>query len=371
MEFFVQKSRLQEELGKLAGIIEKKSAVQILECVLIKPNGIGIELLATNIEQGIHITTDVDQIAGTDSICTPFRRFHDIVKSMPDGAIKIWTDANGWVKIAAKGSNFRIPGHNATSFPELAIAPAEDAWITVSAKLFTALMRGVEFAMATEQDKRYTIEGIKVEINSTGIKMVATNGSRLALAQAPLDLLLLNNIDLLLPRKAVTELLKFIPDTDVEISIAITDYQMFFRVGKRMFYSRLLTGQFPSYEILFNQTYPHFTTLQPDVFVPSVKRALLVADERLSGIVMHFKDKKVHLLASTADEGECNEVLDSDFNGEEVRIACSGDYLLDFLDKMGKEKVWLEIKDANTQLSLKAQRGNIYHQYVVMAMRDK
>lgn len=373
MEFYVQKSTLEEHLSRLMGVIEKRSAIPILENVLVKSHeGMGIKLSATNLELGIYSTCLIEQMTGEGALCIPSHKLFDIIRLMPDGLIKVSGNANLWTTITAKGSNFKIPCSNPDSFPALGKLPGNDDWLTVPAKTFRSILRGVEFAISTEENARYSIAGIKVEINDSGIRMVATDGHRLSLAAAPLDVLLLNDLDILLPKKAVNELSKFILDSDTEISIAVIGNEMFFKIGTRVLYSRILAGQFPSYKSMFDTVHPYFTTFQADVFGQSIKRAMIVADaKQLSCVLIHFKEGKVHLSASTADGGECDEVMDSDFNGPETKVACSGKFVMDFLEQIGTDKVRFELKDGAMPLFFKSVRGDVAHHYTVIPMRTE
>lgn len=379
MEFTIQKSKLQEELSNMMGVIEKKNSIQILENVLISPNGTGIKLAATSIDLGLYSNASIEILHNNpgEAICTPCRKFFDIVRSMPEGLVRVRTDDSNWVHVEAilenakalKSSKFRIPGASPILFPELPALPAEGDWLSVSAKTFRTALRGVEFAMAAEDDKRYAITGIKVELNDKGITAVATNGSRLAIATGPIDALLLEDMDFLIPRKTISELLKFIGDSTDDMEIAISANQMFFRLGAKVLYTRLLTGQYPNYEMVLTNTLPHFVTFKADDLAASIKRALLVADERSTGIILDFKDSKVDITAKTAEAGECSQELDSNFNGPPAKIPVNGQFLLDFLGPVGQDIVKIELKDGSMPLFLKAVKGTINHHYVVSPMR--
>lgn len=372
MEFYVQKQRLQDEMSRLIGIVEKKSTIPILENVLIDSNGgMGLKLRTTDLDVSLVSECLVDQIQGEGLICCSARKLYEILRLAPDGVIKIWRDPNDWVRIKSKGSSFKIPGSQGSSFPEPPFPSGEIEWIGADSKAFRSTLRGVQFAASQADDNRYAIGGVRVEINESELKMVATDGSRLSLASSPLDSLMLNTATILAPAKAVGELSKLLAEFDGEMGICSTDNGIFFRIGKRILHSRTLTGQFPNYEQAFGMVFPFFATFHADVLVQSIKRAMLVSDQRLGAVTLAFSNGQLHLDSQTAEEGECNEVIPSNFNGGDVRIACSGKYLLEFLELMGSDVIQFELKDPSYPVHIKAVKAGITYRYILMSMRDK
>lgn len=369
MEAYIDSDKLEQELTRVAGAIDRKSPIPILENVLVRPQGMEIKISATNLEMGIHTLCVVDQMAGTDSLCINARQFLDIVRLMPSGLIKIASDAQR-VKITAQGSNFKIQCADATVFPEFPEAGEDAEWVGVPAKEFKALLRGVQFAISTSEHTNYSITGIKVEIADVGMKAIATDGRRLSMATCPMNALLLNDLEVLIPRNAVTELLKFLADFDDIVDLCVVSGKLFARAAKRVFFTRLMAGVFPMYKDAFKLVNPFATTFSTPVLSQSIKRVMVVSDPREHFcIIFKFADKKLSLSANTS-EGECHEVLESDFNGPDMELACSGRYLMDFLSDVGEERVTIGIKDDRSPLFLRAVSGPITYDYVLSPMRS-
>lgn len=375
MEFHIQKSKLQDEIGRLSGIVEKKSPIPILEHALIQSNGMSIKLAATDLDITMFTECPVDFMSGEGSLCVPARKLFDIVRVLPDGPIKIISDSNDWIRIQASGSgrasNFRLPGAGAGQFPELQKMPAEHEWTNVSAKSFKQVLKGVAFAVSTNDDNRYALNGVKVEIGETDIRMIATDGHRLSLASGALDDLMFTTINTLIPSKGVSELSKLLSDYDGPVGVWLAQNGIYFRLHQRTLYTRLLTGKFPTYKPFLDTIYTSQAVFEANALGLALKRTMQVVDEKGDGVVIAFKDGKVSFHGQNADVGECYEVMESNFNGGELRIVCNPRYMLDFLDQMGNEKVEVNTKDAKTQILLRCVKDKIDYKYFLMLMRDK
>jgi DNA polymerase-3 subunit beta len=288
---------------------------------------------------------------------------------MPDGIMKLSGDPNQWLRIQARGSNYKIPCANPEMFPEVPTPPND--WLYVPSKALRMILKGVAFSASSTDDNRFAIGGVKIEISESDITMVATDGHRISVATGPLDSLMLNTMDTLLPAKGVGELIRLLTDYDGEVGIAKQANGLYFQVGKRILHSRLLTGKFPTYQPAFQQTYPFAAAFKADVLSISLKRTMQVSDDKLGGVTFNFSNGKLVLNAQTAEAGECEELLDSNFNGGTLSIALSAKFLLDYLDQMGSEPVRFDLKDSVTPIVLTSGKDKISYKYLLIPMRNK
>ncbi len=382
LEFAINRALLGEELGKLHSVIDKKTAIPILSCIKIEsePDTNGIRLTATNMESTIYSHLSDKMLAVTEGgvMCVPAKPLIDAVKLMPNGPIKISCDDNHWVKIIASGSISRkMPAYDPNSWPELQKYDDVD-WFDIPLSLFKGMIPAIKFSIATDES-RLNLRGAKLEADSKGVRLVSTDGHRVSLASGKPLGLMSSPFEVLIPIEAIDEITKLIADqSEGSVSVAVKSNGVLFKIGSRVLCSRLMTTKFPSYKMPFQAlgSYNHFTTFKADELSPSIRRAMLCAknagekESSPAGILMSFEGEKLRINAASADLGEANELLDTNFNGPALRLYCNGKYLLEFLDAVGSCLVRMEIKDGKNQIFMVGERDEIDFYYCLMPMRD-
>src|SRR4051812_9039672 len=209
MEFTITKSAFEPVLSRLLSVIERKTSLSILENLRIEAEGQTLRLTATCLEVTLYEEFTHKELSVSEAgvMMVPARKLYDIIKLLKDGPVKLALAANDWAIIIAKGSKFKVPSPPADRFPQLPQANGA-MWLDVPASDIKALVAATQFAAATSEDPRFAMRGIKVEMNSGGLRMVATDQARLAVAQVNLDALLPDDLDVLLPDRAASELSK-------------------------------------------------------------------------------------------------------------------------------------------------------------------
>jgi len=374
MEFAIAKSVLQEEMGKLTGIIEKKPTIPILGFIKVETTDAGLRLSATDMESWIFSEVSSKQLAVTQPgvMMIPAKQMSDLVRLAPDGPIKVTLDNNGWIRVLAKNCNFRIPSVAPDGFPD---PPSWEhvTWLELPSKTVKTILPMVKNMMA-QDDSRLNLRGIKLEIVDGQLTMVATDGHRIIVGSSQLDGMMLDDITVLLPAQGIDELVKLIPD-DGNISIAFDDDNLFFSLGTRILTTRLLAVKFPGYKAAFgNIKYCDLScSFKADYLSQAVKRAMLCADREKgdsAAISLLFESGKLKLNAASAELGEANNILESNFSGDDpFKVYFNGKYLLDFLDPAGSETVGIQFKDTNSQAYLTSERDGCSFFYCCMPMR--
>jgi len=199
--------------------------------------------------------------------------------------------------------------------------------------------------------------------------MVSTDGHRLALASASLE----NDLGaettrVIVPKKALGELSKLTAGAEGDLQFGKDDNHLFFKLGHRVLASRMLSGQFPNYELVLPKGNDKLIVLNSDKFAQAIRRAALMADERSHGVKLSIGDGRLNITAESADVGEAREVIAVDYSGDSVGIGFNAQYVLDFLGVVGTEQVSFEFKDEQSPALLRPEGSGDY-QYVVMPMR--
>ena len=370
MQFVIARNTLQKELTFVQGIVERKNTIPVLANILIESAGEdSIRISGTDLDVTIRCDADAQEIAKQGAICVQARKLFDIARLLPDAPVSFKKEENEWVTVECDRSKFRLPGIAKDTFPEL--PGFKSTPLKLPASLLKSLIDRTIFAI-TQEEGRYTLSGAKFELNKQGVKMVTTDGHRLAFIAAQ-DIgkeLPDDSIDVLIPRKTLAELTKLTSDFDSDISLGSDDNHVYFQVGSRLLISRMLSGQFPNYEMVMPKNNDRSAVFDTLALNQAIKRVALMADDRSHAIRFHLNKEQLLISSQNAEEGEARETIGTDFAGEETEIGFNATYLQDFLNVVGTEKVAFEFKDGNSQALLRpVTEEKTDYRYVIMPMR--
>jgi DNA polymerase-3 subunit beta len=368
MEFSIKRNALQKELAFVQGIVERKNTIPVLANILIESAGENaIRISGTDLDVTIRCDTDADEITKAGSICVSARKLFDIARLLPDATVTFRKEENDWVVVECDRSRFRVPGISKDSFPEL--PNFKSTPLKLPAALLKQLIDRTIFA-TTQEEGRYRLSGAKLILDQTGVKMITTDGHRLAYVSSDLSAPPAEDIDVMIPRKTLAELTKLTADFDGEIGLGADENHVYFQVGARLIVSRLLSGQFPNWEMVMPKNIDQSSTFDTLALNQAIRRVALMADDRSHSVRFHFGKEQLLISSQNAEEGEARETVASDYAGEDTAIGFNAQYLQDFLNVVGSEKVIFEFKDGNSQAQLKPVSDEKQdYRYVVMPMR--
>jgi len=370
MEFSAKKSEVLKELNLAQGVVERKTTLPILSNLLLEAKDSALVISATDLELGVRCGCPAK--VKKDGVGTvPAKRLLEIVRSLPEAEIKIKLLENHWIQLTCERSSFKLVGMAKDSFPQLPSVPK--ALAAIPAQVFSNLIQKTIFAISNEES-RYTLNGALLMLKPESVAMVATDGHRLALIEQQLQVSgVSNELRVLVPKKAMGELQKFLAETESDTVVQLTkdESHLFFTVGGRLLISRMLTGQFPNYEAVLPRDNKRVVELDKNLITAAIRRVALLADERSRAIRIQLDKDKMEVFSSSGEYGEAHETLDAVFPGEAMQIGFDYQYLLDFLSVMGDGgKVRLELKDEQSAGQLRPAEGEAYqYRYVVMPMR--
>lgn len=369
MEITVKTSQLVKELALSQGVVEKKTTIPVLSNVLIEANGDSLILTATDLELGIQVSCPATVVkAGSTTL--PAKKLLDYVRLLPDAEIAVKVGENDSAGIVCGRSKTRLAGMSRENFPELPKMPA--VLTKIPAKSLVAAIQKTVFAVANEES-RYTLIGALMIVEPDALKMVATDGHRLAYFEASqAHEGLSGEVRGLVPRKAMNELLKLAGEggESLMIDFASDDNHLFFRCGPRLLITRKLTGQFPDYQRVLPSEKGVPVALNKDEVTLALRRVAQFADDRSRAVRFEAGDGELRLAASGSEAGESEESIPIEYDGKKLKVGFNSQYVLDFLAVAETETVELQLKDEESagELGLSGQDGYQYR-YVVMPMR--
>jgi DNA polymerase-3 subunit beta len=368
MKFTVTRNSLLNELNLVQGVIEKKSTIPILSNILLEAADDHLDIVATDLDVTIRCGCPAAvSSAGTTTIAA--RRLFDIVRLLPEGAdIECSLLENDWVELRSGNSEYKIvalPKENFPSIPESAPTTAQ-----IPGALLRSMIQRTMFAI-TQEESRYSLNGALLALLPGEIRMVATDGHRLALVSKSMEVAGVDmEVRSLIPRKTLVEIQKLIGDQDVNIEFGRDENHLFFTVGSRRLVSRILAGQFPNYELVIPRDNDKLIVASAKTMGDGIRRAAIMSDEKLKAIRLSFKTGACELTASSAEAGEAHEVVPVDFEGESLEIGFNPIYLLDFIGACASDSISVSLKDSETQGLLRPiGPADLDYRYVVMPMK--
>ncbi len=392
MEFVINQSALKDELGFVQGIVEKKSTIPVLSNILIESVGEGtIRIVGTDLDVTIRCEAEAE-IKQPGAMCIQARKLFDIVRLLEDADVHFTKEENEWVKMSCGKSKFRLAGVNRDQFPE--VPSFKSAPLKLSAEIFNHFISNTAFAITNEQS-RFTLSGAKFMIDGGTARMVTTDGHRLAFIQKYLGEGNTDNMDALIPKKALMELVKISRDSTGDVSFGEDANHIYFEVDGRLLITRKLSGNFPNYEMVIPKDNDKTVTFDSDEMKNALRRVSLMADERTRSVKMTIRTGEIEIAAQSSEEGEANEKVSAEYNGEEVQIGFNSQYLQEFLNVVGsgdtaeeapeqetdgetvrvrsgasRPRISFEFKDGNAQTQMRVAGDSSYdYKYIVMPLR--
>jgi DNA polymerase-3 subunit beta len=369
MEFTVSKSDLVRELVLTQGVVEKRTTIPILSNLLIEASQDRVQFTATDLELAVRCGCPA-QVKKSGSGTIPAKRFLDYVRLLPDADVQIKFLDNQWVSIVCGRSRTRIAGMSRESYPEL--PEMNDKLAEIPAAQLASMIQQTIFAISAEES-RFTLNGGLMLLKPESLVMVSTDGHRLAMVERPMPLGPGASYRALLPRKAMTELLKLSAEAaeDSVFQFGATDNHLFFQLGDRLLISRKLTGNFPDYERVLPKDQPNSIVIGRDEFRSTLERVAQFSDERSHAVRIRIEPGEVKVHSSLSETGESEESLTTSYDGPATEIGFNAFYVLEFLRACAESEVRFRFKDAANagELQPAGEDVNYTYRYIIMPMR--
>jgi DNA polymerase-3 subunit beta len=352
-------------LQSVCGIVEKRHTLPILSNVLMEKDGERLTLLATDIE--IQITTSTDAVGPEKTALTvAARKLQDILRSLPESAEVSLNIDDKRLQLKAGKSRFNLQTLPAEDFPRMSQTAGQSAAIKLTQKQFKRLLALVQYSMA-QQDIRYYLNGLLLVVSGAEMRVVATDGHRLAFASEALPEAL-PRTEVILPRKTVLELSRQLADNDESLEIVLTGNQAQFRFGDIELVSKLIDGKFPDYERVIPQHHTKVLALPPDVLLHCLQRVAILTNEKFRGVRLVLDSGSLKIMSTNAEQEEAQEEIEVDYQGEGLDVGFNVTYLLDVLNNIATDTIQCLLADASSS-ALFMLPGNEHFKYVVMPMR--
>jgi DNA polymerase-3 subunit beta len=363
------KAKRDELLGPLSavsGIIERRHTLPILSNVLIERSGDALAFLATDIEIQIAARSSIGAPAEARAVTVGARKLLDLLRALPDNAEVTLTHQDKRLLVKAGKSRFSLQTLAAEDFPRLARPAGEAAKFQLEQRLLRRLLSLVQYAMA-QQDIRYYLNGLLMVVEDGSLKLVATDGHRLAYAALQLGAQLPRQ-EVIVPRKTVLELGKLLADSDAPVKIEIAATQAAFSFGAVELVSKLIDGKFPDYTRVIPTSHKNRLQAAREPLRQALQRAAILSNEKFRGVRWVLGDGSLKIVSSNAEQEEAQEELDVKYSGDALDIGFNVNYLLDVLNNVSGDDIECAFGDAASS-ALITYGSEKDFKYVVMPMR--
>lgn len=367
MEIKAKRDNLLAALYWTQSIVERRNTMPILANVLIESKKGDIRVSATDLEVGVRGRIDGD-VVKEGAITLNAKKLYEIVREAPEESMQIKRLENDWAEIKSGKSVFKIVGLDAKEFPQFPKFAGEKL-SSVPVGLLREMIEKTLFAASTDET-RYNLNGVYVEELGGGkLRMVSTDGHRLALIDREVGALGLNK-GAILPKKGLSELKKLLEEANEGlVSIGVKENMALMVKDEVELFMRLIEGEFPDYGKVIPKGNPLVVKVEHQEFLQALRRVSILSSDRYKGVKIEFKEGKVSISASNPDLGEAVEEIEIDYHGKALGIGFNARYIIDVLSVLKSEgEVAVEVKDEMSPSVIKKEEDAGYL-YVVMPMR--
>ena len=365
MKTTIKREDLLNPLQQVIGAVERRQTLPILGNVLFKSSGGDLTLTATDLE--IEMVARVNADSSDDFQTTiPARKLLDISKALPEGASINFSIDDTRVSLTSGRSRFTLASLPARDFPGLDEIEEQQSF-SIPQKQLKALFEKTAFAMA-QQDVRYYLNGILMEISPGKLKLVATDGHRLALSEVDLDTGVDTERQIIIPRKAVMELTRLLDSGDAGVKCILSQNHVRLESDTLVFTSKLIDGKFPDYQRVIPVDGNKTMEVERDTLKQSMSRIAILSNEKYRGIRLSLTTGNLSIQANNPDQEEAEEELPVEYQESEMEIGFNVTYLIDVLNVLDSEKVQIKLKDSNSSAIISDSEDSS-SLYVVMPMR--
>lgn len=368
MKFSIAREQLLPALQIIGGVVERRQTLPILANTLMVVDQGQLALTATDMEVELVVRLALEG-GGDGETTLPARKLLDICRTLPEAAELQFDFEGDRARLKSGRSRFTLATLPAQEFPGTEVSESS-AQFPVAQGALRQLLEDTQFAMA-QQDVRYYLNGLLLEINPDNLRAVATDGHRLALSETRLSAGtgVDTPLQIIVPRKGVQELLRLLDDSDEEITLQVSSNHIRIDTGRIQFTSKLIDGRFPDYQRVIPAMTSNVLSADREVLRQSLTRASILSNEKYRGIRLMLQDGVLRALAHNPEQEEAEEEVEVDYSGDEIEIGFNVSYLLDALAAVRTGQARIVFTDASSSCLILPEDDSQQSQYVIMPMR--
>lgn len=365
MKLEAKREHLLKPLQSVIGAVERRQTLPILSNVLLTAQDGNLTLTATDLEVELSAKIELP-VETAGAITLPARKLHDILRALPDDATVVLSVEGDKATVRCGRSRFALMTLPAGDFPTLEDLPFGGD-IRLPQRTLRTLIERTHFAMA-QQDVRYYLNGLLLEVGPGVLRLVATDGHRLAFQELPAEVDVTEPRQVIMPRKGVMELMRLLADSDAEVVLGLGANHIRLMLGDIRLTSKLIDGKFPDYQRVIPPEGSRVVIAERMALRSALARTGIVLNDKTQGIRLQLEDWILRTQAQNPDQEEAEEEIEINYNGGPMEIGFNVTYLLDALGALGGELAKLSFSDSASSCLIEEAEGSS-SKHVIMPMR--
>ena len=366
MQFTLARETLLKPLQQVVGVVERRQTMPILSNLLVEVSADN-NLLLTSTDLEVEMTAQCALAEGQPGTATvPARKWFEIIRALPDGVNIRGELTADRLLLRAGRSRYTLATLPANDFPILEGIDVVDR-LTISESVLRSLMERTAFAMAT-QDVRYYLNGLLFDLRDARLRCVATDGHRLAMAEAVLPGSQASAKQIILPRKGVQQLMGLLVNDEGEVELELAQNHLRLRRREASFTSKLIDGKFPDYEAVIPIGADQIVEIDRDSLRTALQRAAILSNEKYRGVKLEFSEQTLRIVAHNPEQDEAVEEIEVQTQIHDLAVGFNVSYMLDAIAVLQGQQVRISLRDAQSSCLLEATE-DATARYVVMPLR--
>lgn len=375
MEIICEKNTLAQALQFTSRAINARSPLPILSHVLLNAEHDSLKLAATDLDLGISLEFPVE-VVDSGSVACPAKLLGEIISKLPSAPIRLRSHYDGRLELTCGRSRFEIGTLPAEEFPSMPKFGQGNS-ICVSQKLFKAAIKRIILAVATAEESRAIMTGVLLHINQEQLLLIGTDGRRMAYQELVTESAF-EKVSIVVPGRAMQELARLMGDSPDPIELLFSEGQLFCKISDTgqqgiayvSLHCRLLDGIYPDYNKVLPKSFTRSVRIGREALLAALQRMLILAQEKLSPnlVVFDIHEDLLKISAHTPDLGIGHEEVNIVLEGEPLKIAFNGRYIVDVLSTLDCEEIVLNFQDDSRSAQLSIS-DTLDFRYVLMPVK--
>jgi DNA polymerase-3 subunit beta len=375
MEVICEKNTLAQALQFTSRAINARSPLPILSHVLLNAEHDSLKLAATDLDLGISLEFPVE-VVDSGSVACPAKLLGEIISKLPNAPIRLRSHYDGRLELTCGRSRFEIGTLPAEEFPSMPKFGQGNS-ICVSQKLFKAAIKRIILAVATAEESRAIMTGVLLHINQEQLLLIGTDGRRMAYQELITESAF-EKVSIVVPGRAMQELARLMGDSPDPIELLFSEGQLFCKISDTgqqgiayvSLHCRLLDGIYPDYNKVLPKSFTRSVRIGREALLAALQRMLILAQEKLSPnlVVFDIHEDLLKISAHTPDLGIGHEEVNIVLEGEPLKIAFNGRYIVDVLSTLDCEEIVLNFQDDSRSAQLSIS-DTLDFRYVLMPVK--
>jgi DNA polymerase-3 subunit beta len=363
MKVKCSRGRLHEAFSIASAVVPVRTTIPAITCVKITAtkdkSGGTVELACTDLEFGLKLTIPATEVKEEGTLVLPASRMAGILREAGESDIVIDSDGN-LAHIKLPDATFKVVGIDPSDFPTVPAFEDKHA-IKIATEDLGAMIRKTQFAVSTEV-VRYMLTGQLLEIKGKEVRMVASDGKRLAYIKSRSTGKLEGGTDIrvIVPTKTMNLLDKVLTGEEEQVSLNVEETQLRIKTERALIFSRLIDGAFPDYEAVVPSNLDKKVVADREALLSAVRKSALMTTDKTRAVKMIVGKNKITLFTRTADVGEAKVEVPAEYKGDDLEIVFNPDYIADYLKVLADPQVELHLKDRGAAGVFRSGKDYVY-----------